>query len=859
MVKIVVLQIAALLVLGLLAIAPAFNINVTAQSITVQANPSVIPGSQAPLNGPRVSAIKYTIFASDSASLGSVLSGENQIMDYTPSVLSDVQTALSTKFLNTTSEAGSSFEYITFNEYSAKDPGFYLPFRQAIAHLINYTYIQNTVLSGIQGIATPADFLPSAFGAYVPTNYTIYANSLALANASLAQDPEIAYSSTDNKPTASNTIACDGSAGVWEYATSVGSGKPNGTAFVPDYITRPDHPTWFTFAQNLWKTAAKIGLCLNLHQVVGFGAVFPIVYAGYSDDWAMYDGGSSYSGTLDPIFNSYFPYTKAGIPGGPFANTEYFNNDTIYQDLHNAYYTTNVTYSEQQASLGIGLLQQQIPVINLWWDNWIIPSLNNFNGQYWAGYVDVPAFSTWQSAGAFYEGLSVHQVNPSTGATIVGGTFGVAQHEAPDGFNFLNDNSVYDAEIYNMLYDSGEIFSPGNPTLGGLFPWMFTGAPAYTSGVNMTTPHGYNMVNGMKVTLNFLNNITFVDNVPFTAADYNFSLWYPNLNGAVYNATTGTCSHPCWQIYANNTAARLTATQPDLIDSVVNSTNTVTVYMNGTGIEDYVGATTATVIPQHLWEHVNSTSLNTNDAGLSDASGKVNGISLMAGTGPFYFGSYVRGQYTYIYRNPGYFKTDIKDWAINGTGSQVPVSFNITQMGSPIPSAANVKAWILNNNAPVAGTTATLSLSGGSWTGNIPTGSLSPGFYEIVVNGTYSDSSGLAHTAVQFWGLNLGGTASGTSSTTVTTTTPTSATSQTTATSNTQSVTTSSPPTTATTSSSSPTVTTSSVVTSSSTTAAGSNLTLIAAAVVVVIIIIAGVAAYLVRRPKTTTTTTTGQ
>ena len=801
---------------------------------------------------------EYTIFSSDSASLGSVISGENQIMDYTPSVLSDTQTALATKFLNTTSEAGSSFEYITFNMYSAKDPGYYFPFRQAIAHLINYTYIQNTVLSGIQGIATPAYFLPSAFGAYSPTNYTVYTNSLALANSSLALDPEMAYSATDNKPTASNTIACDGSAGVWEYATSVGSGKPNGTAFVPDFITRPDHATWFVFAQNLWKTAATIGLCLNLHQVTGFGAVFPIVYAGYSDNWAMYDGGSSFSGTLDPVFNSDFPFTAAGIPGGPFANTEYFNNATITQYLHNAYYTTNATYSAQQASLGIALLQQQIPDIYLWWDNWIIPSLNNFNGQYWGGYVDVPAFSTWQAAGAFYQGLSVHRVYPSTGKTIVGGTFGVAQHEAPDGFNFLNDNSVYDSEIYNMLYDSGEIFTPGNPTLGGFVPWMFTGAPSYASNVNMTTPHGYKIVNGMVVTMNFLNNITFVDNVPFTASDYNFSLWYPNLNGAVYNATTNTCSHPCWQIYANNTAARLTATQPDLVDSVVNSTYTETVYMNGTGIEDFVGATTGTVLPEHLWSHVNSTSLNTNDAGLSDASGKVNGISLMAGTGPFYFGSYLRGQYSYIYRNPGYFKTDIQDWAINGTGSQVPVSFNITQMGTPIPSNAVVKAWVASDNTAIAGTSTSLSLTGGSWTGNLPTSSLSSGFYEIIVNGTYTDSSGLNHVALQFWGLNLAA-GSGGVTTTVSTTSATGATSQTTSSSNSVSATTSSsvPPTTQTTASTSPTVTATTSSVSSTTTAAGSNLTLIAAGVVVVIIIIAGIAAYVVRRPKTSTTTTT--
>jgi len=829
----------------LLGISAAFSINVKAQSASSFSNPSVIPGTQAPLNGPRVSAVKYPIFTSDSASLGSVLSGQTQIIDYTPSDVADVQTALSTSFLNVTSQAGSSFEYMLFNSYSPKDPGYYLPFRQAIAHLINYTYISDTVLdNGLEGVATPALFLPSAFGAYVPTNFTVYSNSLALANQSLALDPQIAYSATDKQPTASNTIACTGNTGVWEYATSVGSGKPNGTAFIPDYITRPDHPTWFTFAQNLWQSAAEIGLCLNLHQVVHYSSVYPIIYAGYSDNWAMYDGGSAYSGVLDPVFNSYFPYTSAGIAGGPQANPTYFNNATITQYLHNAYYTANATYSEEQASLGIALIQQQIPWVNLWWDNWIIASLNNFNGIYWSGYVNVPAGSTWQSSNAFYQGLSVHRVDPATGKTIVGGTFGVGQHEAPDGFNVLSDNSVYDAEIYNMLYDSGEIFTPDNPTLGGLIPWMFADVPSYTGNLNMTTPDGYRMVNGMEVTLNFLNNVTFVDNVQMTAADYNFSLWYENLNGASYNATTGVCSAACWKPYANNVAARLTATQPDLIDSVVNSTYTMTVYMNGTGIEDYVGATGALVIPMHLWSQVNSTALNVNDAGLSDASGKVDGISLLAGTGPFYFGQYVPNQYSIIYRNPGYFKTDIWDWSFNGaTGSQVPVSFNITQMGTPIPSSASVKAWLLQNNSPLSSTTATLSLSGGSWTGSIPTASLSPGFYEIVVNGSYTDSYGLAHTALQFWGLNL---AQGISSTTSSSTSQSSSVSTTSsASSPTSSVSTTSSTSTPPVSSSS-----SSSTSSSTTSSSGNNLTLIAAAVVVVIVVIAAVAVVMMRRPK---------
>ena len=172
--KVFVITTLALLVL--LTFLPMVNTNAATASGSFQ-NPSVIPGSAAALNGPRVSTMKFTIYTDDTAVLGSVLSGTNQITNLTPSILSDVQTALNTKFLNVTSQAGAEYEDLKFNMVSPSNPGYYLPFRQAMAHLINYTYIQNTVLNGVQGIATPALYLPSAFVGSSPTDFTIYSNT----------------------------------------------------------------------------------------------------------------------------------------------------------------------------------------------------------------------------------------------------------------------------------------------------------------------------------------------------------------------------------------------------------------------------------------------------------------------------------------------------------------------------------------------------------------------------------------------------------------------------------------------------------------------------------------------------------
>ncbi len=826
----------AILVLSLLAVTPAFYSRAQSSSFS---NPSVIPGSQASFHGPVVSQIKFPVFTSDAASLGALLSGQTQIMDLQPGDPTQLQTALATTFVNVTQEAGSGFEYILFNMFSAKDPGYYLAFRQAFAHLIDYSYIQTTVLSGISGVATPNIMLPSAFGNFATNNINIYTFSLSAANASLALDPEIAYSATDVRPPtgAGGAGGCDGSThGVWEYATSVGSGTPNGTAFTPGFITRPDHPTWFTTAQRIWNNAAGIGLCISLRQVVHFSNVFPIIYAGYSDNWGVYDGGSSFTTPLNPINYLYFGFTKTPGWTNPFDNTLHFYNATIEALLHDEfkYSLTNITRAELDSQQAVTLLSQQIPQVNLWWDAVDIPSLNNFQGTYWSGYVDQPAFSSWSVGSNFITSLNVHKVDPNTGKTIVGGTFGVGQHEAPDDFNPYQATSVYDFDILNDLYDTPVIPSPANPTLSGLTPWMVTQMPAVEFPVNLTTPHGYQIVNGMKITFNFYNNITWADNVPFTASDYNFSLWYTNANGASWTGSAGPfgpCSAPCWAKYVNDSSADFTALVPDLTDSVVNSSTVATVYLNASGITDYSSPILFTVFPEHIWAGVNTTAFN---ADVNPLTTQVNGTNLLVGTGPFWLSQYVASQFTLINRNPGYFRTDIWDWALSGTSGQpVALSVNLTQANpgvgaSPIPSTSTVKAWALFNGSPVAGSTTSLTLSGTSWAGSLNTGGWAPGFYEIVVNGTYTDSNGLWHEALQFWGLNL---AAGTTTTPTTTTTTTPTTTTTTT------------PTTTTTTSTN----TSSTSISSTSTGGGVNYTLIAG-VVIVIIIIAATAAYLVRR-----------
>lgn len=711
-------------------------------------NPSVIPGAQADLHGPRVSTLSFPIFTSDHASLQSLLAGQTQIMDFPPSQFSDIQTALSTKYLNVTSETGSGEEFIYFNMFSPQVAGYDVNFRHAIAYLIDYSYVQTTVLNGVQGVATSNILLPAAFGDFASTDITTYPYSLASANASLAKDPALKWNPTAAKPAASNSIACDGSPGVWQ--------KSDGTAFSPIFITRPDHPTWLVESTRIWHDAAQIGLCLNLTPRVHFGAVYPIVFKDYSNNWDMYFGGVGFSSPLDGISDLYFGYTKDPGWTNPFLNTVHYYNPTLEPILKDMFSTTDVAKAQSDSQQAVKILSQDIPILNIWWDSLIIPSMNNYNGHYYTGYVDTPAFSTWTFATGFWTALNYHEVDPATGKTITGGTLSVGLHESPDDMNPFQATSVYDFDVINQIYDSPMATSPGNPTLGGLIPWAITGMPVVNSGVTTTTPHGYKITNGMTITLNFMNNITFHDNVRMTASDYNFSLWYENLNGATYNATTNQCSAPCWQKYVGDSSADFTGTLADLTDSVVNSPTSVTVYLNGQGLEDYKGTVLNPIFPEHLWSQVNSTAFN-ND--IDPTANKVNGVTLFTGTGPFSFQEWVRDQHITLPRNPGYFRTDITDWSLNApAGANLPLTVTLMQQGTPIPTSATVTASVLQNGQPTSVTT-TLVSAGSVWNGTLNTSSLSGGFYEVVVNGTYEDAQMQSHEALQFWGLNVGAAA----------------------------------------------------------------------------------------------------
>jgi hypothetical protein len=721
---------------------------------TSHSNPSVVPGSQALTVGPYINKVTYPFFTSDHASDSALIAGQANIIDYPPPI-ADYQNILNTPYINTTVEYGASFESLFFNQNSAKDAGYYFPFRQAVAQIVNYTYMQDVALNGVQGIVSSNVFIPAAFGNYTTNDIYQYHTSLQGANTSLAQDPQIAWNAKASPTNVGTEYACTSSqVGVWQYATSAGSGKANGTDFNPKFYARPDFATWYTASQQIWRDAAKIGLCIDLKSVSHFSSVYPIVFAGFSDKWAMYFGGNSYGVPLNPVGTLEFGYGQQGIALGPLAgNPTKFYNSTVQAVIDDMVHSGSVAQQQADSRQIVKYLSYLIPQELMFWDTWAIPSLNNYGGTYWSGYVDTPGFGTWSFGTGYFTLLNLHRVNPTTGATISGGTGIVNLREAPDDYNVAFAGSVYDFDLLNAIYFDTPIASnPASPYITNVLPWMLTSPPKTQLPVNMTTPHGHKLVNGQVIHLNFMDNITFQDNVRMTANDYNFSLWYLNLNGA-------------YGPYVGNNQSNYVGLVPALADSQVQNKTSMTIYVNSTSQTDWQYVLTNPVLPEHLWSHVGSSAFN-GDIDPTSAANAVNGQLLITGVGAFYWSSFVQSQYATLSRFPGYFRSNIQAHQLPqmASGASQPVSLAITQMGTPIPSSASVSVTAQMKG----GTPQTMTLthgSNGNWTGTLTTTGWAPGFYKVTVNGTYTDSSGLQHEALQFYGLDVTGASTTTHST----------------------------------------------------------------------------------------------
>jgi hypothetical protein len=458
---------------------------------------------------------------------------------------------------------------------------------------------------------------------------------------------------------------------------------------------------------------------------------------------------------------------------------------------------------------------------------------------------------------------------------------------------------VWQEDIWGQIYDSPLMPAPtALTTVNDYINWMtvapgnvttlysnlvkpFTGTTQTGAGwSNAWQPGSSNtpkkIVNGQVITLDFRNNITWSDNVPLTAYDFNYSLWAWNITG-----NSGSYTPLMYEMYGSS----------GLIATYINPSDPyeIQIYVNSSSIWN-LNEVTVSVLPMHILHNFNvadlaqptgavdltqpSTSTAT-DAASSSFCGKgclLNDPTWMqylpnleVGSGPFYLYTYagITSGAGVLKANPNYdrtawnviaampantipatatsypFSTNIQEFTYNPTASTVTFGGDYGSLASYATgyvgitnATASIQLYSSNGTKVGSAVTTGITETDGTYTASIGTSALTPGAYEIVLTANYN-FLGLARAWYQASGFTIQ------SPVTVTTTTPPT-TSVTTPTTTKTSTTTTTTPTT--------TTTRSTTTTTSTTTTSTSTATTMIVAVIIVVILVVLVAAYLLRR-----------
>ncbi|MGC8773529.1 MAG: ABC transporter substrate-binding protein, partial [Conexivisphaera sp.] len=534
---------------------------------------TILQPNQVRTHGPLVNKVVFNVYSSDHAAFLALSEGQIQAMEWTLSP-SDYVTAETNPNLYSNTTLTYGFEGIAFNMLMA--PYNNVHFRRAIAYLTNYAEIQS--LLGVAVVAGPQ--------LYQPTLYTTPFAAVNWYNASIrypySYNPQMAMKELLEVP----GISYNPQTGQWMY---------NGSPFSPVLYYRSDDPLRTEAAQVLAQAAEKINLTITLRPVTGttansiiYGPAASVVIAPgtmldnfstappqynmtlakQTDTWGMYTFGWIVSWEPNwPWF--FFNSQLAGVVN--FGN--FFNESMDYWTDILYWAAANTTVAQEAASQVQLIFDQQLPYIIWYYGNTLYAVQSNG----WYGYANIPTTGPVETTGLYYTLLNVH---PSSG---VGGTFTEALHSAPKSLDPLYmTNWVWQVDVWQEVYDSPLTSPPTGVTSGALMPWMAT----YTIQNDVTAPIGNGsgwwnpfgaskIVNGQIITLNFFRNATWQDGVPVTAYDYNFSLYYWNLQGLTAAATPlAYSSTPPYGLLATY----IPPNNPYEIELYVNSTNIWNVY-----------------------------------------------------------------------------------------------------------------------------------------------------------------------------------------------------------------------------------------------------------------------------------------
>jgi len=645
-----------------------------------------------------VEKVILSVYQTEAGMAGALTGGSIQAAEWAFST--GVYTSLGTdpniieSSTTTSSWFGMAFNYLKF-------PGNNINFRRAIQFLQDYTYIQTTILAGVEGTATP-DVLPCVLYAAacntVPMS-TYYSFDTLRALKELCLIPEITSTDCPVGPITAATFTCT-AAGVTANSNVCAS---VGATFSPNLWRRTSHHRDPWGARTSFQ-GSTIGLIFNDHLISAAGGPCFTPNALEVITPGVYNAGTGYNSapvtnataivadhcdiyTLGfissvPAFNGNLDLYNSQNSGNPTNTGNYYDDatlSTIFDGicngggcpavartlLNNIDYTSNqVRYATTPAAANTAAINfatpyaLQLPTVVGFFENTL--SADNANG--WTSFAGVANNGPNELAGAYYTLLNVHQCGSATctlgavnGGTL-GGTFNYALQNVADasGINpTYNTNWVWQADVYQMIYDSPLTIAPTDFTNVNAFTNYLTNSFSVTNFASTTTgiggtwfyfqqpcgnaasippysptpacvakayaspgPHQKGagltvaqrtIANGAKVIFNFKHPIYFTDGIAMTANDFVFSLDFFNFAASPN--------------YASNAspASGLLGGSAGLIAAHRTGLYQVELYLGSQSVWN-LGTVPTIVLPFHIWRYFNPDHVSTFAFGTVDTT-----------------------------------------------------------------------------------------------------------------------------------------------------------------------------------------------------------------------------------------------
>ncbi|QIW23563.1 peptide ABC transporter substrate-binding protein [Sulfolobus sp. S-194] len=586
--------------------------------------------------------------------------------------------------------------------------------------------------------------------------------------------------------------------GQWYY-----NGKPLVLTFIYPTSSTPDQ----RLASYLQTQAEAINLTIK-PEATTFGELITLAMTAPYTDFNITTFGWIDLGADVPAWLSI--YTDPVNVGG-------FSNSTIDTLITEAATAPTLSDSINIVKQVEYDLQVELPyIINVW--------SNAIQGVYlpgWANYIYLNETAVYA-----FSLMNIHPMNSALNGTFI---FSSVSSDLPRHMNPYASVSLYAFNTLDDLYDSLAVVNltmPASVSPQALIPWVAQNW-SIVDIHNVTLPGNKYIPNGTELIVNLVHNDTWIDGVPLTAYDVNFTIWWYDIPGMMgTNTFDGLHVNYTYLVDNGFINSDLFGTIPAIVWTNVTGPYQIVIYLNSTNfLNVYYTLIEFPIVPAHVFNKINPATVYAEK------------IAPLISSGAYIWGEWnvpaeeivVHANLHYFRINPLLFLQTVKQGQMaTFTANITAYSWdNSTDMLSPTQiSNATVYVYLKYLNVPDH-TYSNVTINGkpyviiaknmgnGIYQANINTSMLQPGLYEVVAKAIWT-VNGQMREEYSYGSLNVTPTVTTTVPPVTTTHTTTSTTSTTTV-----------PPV---------TTTTSSV-----------NVALIAGIVIVIIIIIA-VAIVLLRR-----------